>query len=533
MFRDFSDSSKQQLLNLVSEVENEKKSDFTDWVGDRWYDFETWIGKLDIKNYINNVNAYHKKVIDKNNATTKSINSIFSKVESVDKSYKYKLAATRTSLNKCLQHINQLIEIVNPSNGKFNAKDKLNRKSGVYMNVNEYMSKFMKEHINQIVGPFAEIPRVWSTSLTDQFLELEVNLISSGEMPSTKRTLPELLTSGKSLFKDISTYVKALGAETKNDKITLSSSILSYISSLCGVGNNILSSESKSSKDLMSSWLSLFKSSTGVELGIYKYFEKTLKNADGSQNISAVKALDEKFGGLMSGLSIASGAAGVADKGVDAYEVFVDPDSTTQDKVGESINVAGSIAGLGEKIYVAVQSTDKKVYSTWKGNQILATPSDDVYAVSKTASKKISKASTALGIVEVVTSTVSSGVKKAGELSSDGDIDMGDVGSIGVNASLAGIDTVINKLTKGLVDIDSEQIAVDLETKVDDFVMRDNWASEFIKNEEHSKAARVVVSMGSAVYILGEEAKDGIVNGAKSTVSWISSKYSTVKGWFN
>lgn len=41
MMRDFSDSAKQKLLNLVSEVEDEKMSDFTDWMGDRWYDFES------------------------------------------------------------------------------------------------------------------------------------------------------------------------------------------------------------------------------------------------------------------------------------------------------------------------------------------------------------------------------------------------------------------------------------------------------------------------------------------------------------
>ena len=87
--RDFSDSAKQKLLNLVSEVEDEKMSDFTDWMGDRWYDFESWIGTLNIKNYINNVNAYHKKVIDKNNATKESIEKIFSDVKKVDISLKY------------------------------------------------------------------------------------------------------------------------------------------------------------------------------------------------------------------------------------------------------------------------------------------------------------------------------------------------------------------------------------------------------------------------------------------------------------
>ena len=66
MRRDFSESAKQELLSLVAQVESEKWSDFTDWWGDRWYDFEAWIGALDIKDYIDNVNEYHKRVIDKN-----------------------------------------------------------------------------------------------------------------------------------------------------------------------------------------------------------------------------------------------------------------------------------------------------------------------------------------------------------------------------------------------------------------------------------------------------------------------------------
>jgi hypothetical protein len=87
MLRDFSESSRQKLLGLVSEVENEKLCDFTDWVGDRWLDFEQFIGQLNIKKYINNVNDYHKKVIDKNNATQSSINKIFNDVAKVDNTY--------------------------------------------------------------------------------------------------------------------------------------------------------------------------------------------------------------------------------------------------------------------------------------------------------------------------------------------------------------------------------------------------------------------------------------------------------------
>lgn len=121
MYRDFSDRSKNELLGLVSEVENEKLSNFTDWVGDRWYDFESWIGKLNIKNYLNDVNTYHKKVIDKNNTTKSTIEKIFNAVKSVDNNYYLVFKDKCTQLELLERYIQELKEIVNPANGIFNS----------------------------------------------------------------------------------------------------------------------------------------------------------------------------------------------------------------------------------------------------------------------------------------------------------------------------------------------------------------------------------------------------------------------------
>lgn len=87
MLRDFSDKSRVQLISLVNEVENGKSSNFTDWIADRWVDFLSWIGQLNTKGSLNTVNNYHRKVIDKNNATKKAINQIFDHVNSIDKTY--------------------------------------------------------------------------------------------------------------------------------------------------------------------------------------------------------------------------------------------------------------------------------------------------------------------------------------------------------------------------------------------------------------------------------------------------------------
>ena len=52
MYRDFSDASKQRVLGLVSEVENDKLCDLTDWIGDRWYDFEIMQRRTPLRPYL-------------------------------------------------------------------------------------------------------------------------------------------------------------------------------------------------------------------------------------------------------------------------------------------------------------------------------------------------------------------------------------------------------------------------------------------------------------------------------------------------
>ena len=119
MYRDFSTKSKLNILNLVTQVENEKMNDFTDWVGDRWFDFESWIGKLSIQNYITNINKYHKMVIDKNNATRNTIEYIFNRVKTVDNKNALTFSMKRTQLQLCQNFVNELCDIISPQKGNF------------------------------------------------------------------------------------------------------------------------------------------------------------------------------------------------------------------------------------------------------------------------------------------------------------------------------------------------------------------------------------------------------------------------------
>lgn len=120
MRRDFSESAHQELLSLVKQVEDEKWCSFTDWVGDRWYDFEGWIGQLDIKKYINNLNDYHKKVIDKNNTEAEAINKIFDEVNVHSENYRGRFLAMLTNLQLYQKSIALVANVISPGNGNFN-----------------------------------------------------------------------------------------------------------------------------------------------------------------------------------------------------------------------------------------------------------------------------------------------------------------------------------------------------------------------------------------------------------------------------
>lgn len=152
MLRDFSEASKRQLLYLVSQVEDEQYSNFTDWVGDRWFEFEEWIGSLNIRNYINNVNDYHKKVIDKNNSTKKAIEKIFAEVKNVDDTY----ALTYSNINDLLEqwqnYINEMNNIVTPSTKGFNVSNIDISLGAHYSRIQDAEVEVARSKMQQVVG---------------------------------------------------------------------------------------------------------------------------------------------------------------------------------------------------------------------------------------------------------------------------------------------------------------------------------------------------------------------------------------------
>ena len=80
--RDFSQSTKERLLSMAKEVEEEPWWNVFRW--DCWYRMENRIGLLNIDYYADNINSYYRKLIDINNASCKNIEKIFDKVYEID-----------------------------------------------------------------------------------------------------------------------------------------------------------------------------------------------------------------------------------------------------------------------------------------------------------------------------------------------------------------------------------------------------------------------------------------------------------------
>lgn len=500
--RDFSSASKQKLLGMVSDVEKEKISRFTDWIGDSYYAVQQWMGILSINNYMNNVDAYHKKMIDKNNASKKAINKIFDNVAKVDTKYQNSFSSIKTNLKKWDKFIVQMEKTVNPGNKNF---------SSDYMEVN-------LKAVNPVpIDNLISYPVLGSA---DTSFVLDPKYSIKAE---------------KSILKIASAGLNLIGKQKKDQDATLVASILSYLSSVCGVA----AKDTSGKKGAVSNFLSMFKASGKMELGLYKYYEKKLAPFD-------VMRLDKKFGKTMTGISIATKFASAVDETIDTVNVFKNNSSNAYDKSAQVLEMTGSFFGFGADTYKATLASQKylryvnKISSSSNKkivNQILVDTHELKYTTSEAVGKKISNIGTAVAVADVAVSTVSGGVKRFGEVSKDGKVDLQDSASVGVYGSLSGLNTVASSLTFGVVHFDSENVAKDLENTASDYAKSDNWSAKLIrdqlqKGKWYNNAAAFGISVGAAGCMVGKKAVDGVASGVKTVGSWISTgwNYAIKKG---
>lgn len=122
MVRDFSEEARQALFSTIDQIQGEQWNCVTDWFGDRWYDFQDLIGTLDISNHMDNISSYHKKVLDKNNASKDQITKIFEAVHAVDQRYAVRLTACHNRAEGLKQLFQETAAVIAPANGMFTAE---------------------------------------------------------------------------------------------------------------------------------------------------------------------------------------------------------------------------------------------------------------------------------------------------------------------------------------------------------------------------------------------------------------------------
>lgn len=114
MIRDFSEEKKERLKKQIDEINSETLCWLTDGLGDLGTRFVKWIGILDINNYMDNISAYHKKMLDMNDMTKKEIDQIFEDVYSVDSTYKDEFGEAASGLESWISKVNILRDQINP-----------------------------------------------------------------------------------------------------------------------------------------------------------------------------------------------------------------------------------------------------------------------------------------------------------------------------------------------------------------------------------------------------------------------------------
>ena len=118
MFRDFSESAKQKLLEYVKDVtETTLWGKIGDAIGDIGLHVQYWFGALNISNYVDNVDAYHKKILDKNNTTASRVEEIFTNVRNIDTRYQGGLNQEISCADSISDFIKVLSDTIDPDGG--------------------------------------------------------------------------------------------------------------------------------------------------------------------------------------------------------------------------------------------------------------------------------------------------------------------------------------------------------------------------------------------------------------------------------
>lgn len=132
--RDFTRKSVHELRDIIKKnVDDEGQFGFFDWFQDTFL-----MQELNIQNYVNNVNEYHAKMVDKHNVGSSEFDKILERVHSVDTNYASRLNRLTDQVNALSNRVMRMANMLNPSVITANSSDYAKLSEGIrvkYQNV--------------------------------------------------------------------------------------------------------------------------------------------------------------------------------------------------------------------------------------------------------------------------------------------------------------------------------------------------------------------------------------------------------------
>ena len=114
MERDFSQAALDKLLSMIQEINDEQWFDFTDGLGDWWYG--TVFYSQEISDCLDDIDGFHRRMLDKNNTSEGQLREIFTQVRQIDQNYATRFSASLVNLQNFQSAVRSLTQVLSPDN---------------------------------------------------------------------------------------------------------------------------------------------------------------------------------------------------------------------------------------------------------------------------------------------------------------------------------------------------------------------------------------------------------------------------------
>ncbi len=146
MRRDFSETAEQSLKDLIDQIDVKPWEKWTDGIAD------FFILGLDIQNYLDDVDTYHKKILDKKDTDKDKLAEIFRDVRAVDAAYQSIFQTCCDHVKEQREYIEQLAACIDTQGLSFNVMSIVHRMSSVSAELTNSKVSFYLERLKNSEG---------------------------------------------------------------------------------------------------------------------------------------------------------------------------------------------------------------------------------------------------------------------------------------------------------------------------------------------------------------------------------------------